>query len=278
MRTQAASAVSVPNPARTAAVLAPHILPAISAPQNEAVAPDRGIRKSKKRRSPSVKKAAQHGGPVPKRKTAERRAVKVKKATSPAATKAMQPPSAANSLPQLVRIEKPTASTREAEAALPEDAQLANPTSPLLVLTQDNHDTIATLAGNEISPDGSDDLQPCLTAQIGAPADFFSTAPLERPGFLEALSLQAANLLRILTQSWSWIQQKLKSHQGRKRLRVCETVSLGEKRFVAVIQVDGKQFLVGGSSSSVSTLAHLEPRLDFPDVFRTQCEQGVDPA
>jgi hypothetical protein len=42
--------------------------------------------------------------------------------------------------------------------------------------------------------------------------------------------------------------------------------------------VDGEQFLVGGSSNSVSTLAHLEPRPEFSDVFRTRCEQGVGQA
>jgi len=86
------------------------------------------------------------------------------------------------------------------------------------------------------------------------------------------------SLSSFLTEKWNWAQQKFKSHQVRKRLRVCETVSLGEKRFVAVIQVDGEQFLVGGSSSSVSTLAHLEPARDFADVFQRHCEQDLSRA
>jgi len=81
-----------------------------------------------------------------------------------------------------------------------------------------------------------------------------------------------------LTQAWSWTQQKLKSSAGKKRLRVCESVSLGEKRFVAVIQVDGEQFLVGGSASSVSTLAHLERPRGFSDVFERHCKQDLSPA
>jgi len=59
---------------------------------------------------------------------------------------------------------------------------------------------------------------------------------------------------------------------------VCESVSLGEKRFVAVIQVDGQQFLVGGSSSSVPTLAHLEPVREFSDVFQQSYEQDLSRA
>jgi hypothetical protein len=81
-----------------------------------------------------------------------------------------------------------------------------------------------------------------------------------------------------LTQAWNWTQQKLKSTREKKRLRVCESVSLGEKRFVAVIQVDGEQFLVGGSASSVSTLAHLERPREFSDVFRRHCTKDLSPA
>lgn len=82
----------------------------------------------------------------------------------------------------------------------------------------------------------------------------------------------------LLTQAWNWTQQKLRSPGGKKRLRVCESVSLGEKRFVAVIQVDGEQFLVGGSASSVSTLAHLERPREFSDVFERHCKQDLGPA
>ncbi|HEX5284304.1 MAG TPA: flagellar biosynthetic protein FliO [Bryocella sp.] len=43
-----------------------------------------------------------------------------------------------------------------------------------------------------------------------------------------------------------------------RRLSVNETVSLGEKRFVSILSVDGEQFLVGGSSSNVVLLAKLD--------------------
>ncbi len=82
-------------------------------------------------------------------------------------------------------------------------------------------------------------------------------------------------LLQVLANGWNWLQQRLKTQQAKKRLRVCETVSLGEKRFIAVVQVDGEQFLVGGSSSSVSTLAHLEQPREFSDVFRRYGQGGM---
>ncbi|MGA8298060.1 MAG: flagellar biosynthetic protein FliO [Terriglobales bacterium] len=57
--------------------------------------------------------------------------------------------------------------------------------------------------------------------------------------------------------------RKIQVRQNKKRLRVCETVALGDKRFVAVIQVDDQQFLLGGSSNSVSLLAQLEKPASF---------------
>ncbi len=69
-------------------------------------------------------------------------------------------------------------------------------------------------------------------------------------------------LVRLAAQA-----RKIQVRQNKKRLRVCETVPLGDKRFVAVIQVDDQQFLLGGSSTSVSLLAQLEKPADFAKVL-----------
>ncbi|MBI1749406.1 MAG: flagellar biosynthetic protein FliO [Acidobacteria bacterium] len=42
-----------------------------------------------------------------------------------------------------------------------------------------------------------------------------------------------------------------------RRLSICELLPLGEKRFVAVVQVDRQQFLIGGAPNSVALLAQL---------------------
>ncbi len=76
-----------------------------------------------------------------------------------------------------------------------------------------------------------------------------------------------------LAHAWLWFCNQMQSRQSKKRLRVCETVSLGEKRFVAVIQVDGEQFLVGGAAGSVATLARLEPAEDFPEMLKRRWTQ-----
>jgi flagellar biogenesis protein FliO len=76
-----------------------------------------------------------------------------------------------------------------------------------------------------------------------------------------------------LVSTWKWLQKQVRFRHPRRRLRVCETVSLGEKRFVAVIEVDGEQFLVGGASNSVATLARLEPSREFSAVLKRRWAQ-----
>lgn len=58
---------------------------------------------------------------------------------------------------------------------------------------------------------------------------------------------------------WVHLQSHaLLTRRASRRLTVSETVSLGEKRFVSILCVDGEQFLVGGSSSNIVLLAKLE--------------------
>ncbi len=75
-----------------------------------------------------------------------------------------------------------------------------------------------------------------------------------------------------LARIWSalqWMVQRVSVKQARKNLKVCENVSLGEKRFVAVIQVDEERFLIGGSSGSVSLLTRLrEAKTSASDLVR----------
>jgi Flagellar biosynthesis protein, FliO len=47
--------------------------------------------------------------------------------------------------------------------------------------------------------------------------------------------------------------------RAEKRLKLCETLSLGERRFVAVVRYREQQFLVGGTGQSIALLAHLPP-------------------
>jgi hypothetical protein len=42
-----------------------------------------------------------------------------------------------------------------------------------------------------------------------------------------------------------------------RRLRVIETVSLGEKRFISIVEVDGERLLIGGGGEGVRLLKSL---------------------
>jgi flagellar biogenesis protein FliO len=65
----------------------------------------------------------------------------------------------------------------------------------------------------------------------------------------------------------------LRSARPEKRMKLCESVSLGDKRFLAIVRVDAKYFLVGGSSSSVAMLAPLS---DSPASFTDTIQRYSD--
>lgn len=59
-----------------------------------------------------------------------------------------------------------------------------------------------------------------------------------------------------LTRACIWLRAKY-TISTTKRLRVSETISLGEKRFVAIVTVEGREFLIGGGTAGMSLLAQL---------------------
>lgn len=79
-----------------------------------------------------------------------------------------------------------------------------------------------------------------------------------------------------LLKTWSalkWITQRVKVQQSHKTLRVCESVSLGEKRFVAIVQVDDERFLIGGSAASVALLSRLQEAKAFAAVLGREADK-----
>ena len=72
----------------------------------------------------------------------------------------------------------------------------------------------------------------------------------------------------LLSRAWGWLQARHVVRSGIKRLRVAETVSLGEKRFVAVVEVDGRHFLLAGGPTNIVLLAQLDAKETFGDVLK----------
>jgi flagellar biogenesis protein FliO len=90
---------------------------------------------------------------------------------------------------------------------------------------------------------------------------------------LPVLSPEASlNTLRsrtgLLSRAWGWLHARNATRSNTRRLRVAETVSLGEKRFVAVVQVDGRHFLLAGGPTNIALLAQLDAKDAFEDVLK----------
>jgi flagellar biogenesis protein FliO len=51
-------------------------------------------------------------------------------------------------------------------------------------------------------------------------------------------------------------------HRRPRRLRICETLSLGEKRLLAVIECENQRFLVAATAQNISLLQTLSASKD----------------
>jgi hypothetical protein len=72
----------------------------------------------------------------------------------------------------------------------------------------------------------------------------------------------------LLSRAVNWIRKRQQGRSNTRRLQVAATVSLGEKRFAAVIQVDGQQFLIGGGATNVALLAQLNGTGSFGTLLK----------
>lgn len=72
-------------------------------------------------------------------------------------------------------------------------------------------------------------------------------------------SSRITELVSHVTRAFRWLKIRSRGWRTRpsRQLRVCETVALGERRFVAVIEFAQQKFLIGGAGHSVAMLAPL---------------------
>jgi flagellar biogenesis protein FliO len=77
-----------------------------------------------------------------------------------------------------------------------------------------------------------------------------------RAGTSPAITLQM--VLEKLQAGWRWVERKRSQQISAKRLRVAETISLGEKRTLSIVMVDGSQYLIGSSAGGVQLLTKLD--------------------
>jgi flagellar biogenesis protein FliO len=77
-----------------------------------------------------------------------------------------------------------------------------------------------------------------------------------RPTTSAVVTLQM--VLEKLQAGWRWVERKRSQQISAKRLRVAETISLGEKRTLSIVMVDGSQYLIGSSAGGVQLLTKLD--------------------
>jgi flagellar biogenesis protein FliO len=66
----------------------------------------------------------------------------------------------------------------------------------------------------------------------------------------------------MLSALWTRLRSAFSCVNVRRRqrqLQLCESISLGEKRLIAVVQVDQQRFLVAATPQTISLLQALDP-------------------
>lgn len=113
------------------------------------------------------------------------------------------------------------------------------------------------------APTFHESLKDCAEAEEKRSKEPWYAATLAR-----IQTMQAAQPVRrrpgMLMKAWNWMQSKY-TLSTTKRLRVSETVQLGDKRFVSLVSVGGREFLIGGGTTGVSLLAQLDGAVGRPE-------------
>jgi flagellar biogenesis protein FliO len=79
----------------------------------------------------------------------------------------------------------------------------------------------------------------------------------------EALRASASPFRKRLIALWERLLRL--SRRTPRRLRLCESLPLGERRFVAVVEFEAARFLVGGTPSSLVLLSRLADAGNRPE-------------
>jgi flagellar biogenesis protein FliO len=82
-------------------------------------------------------------------------------------------------------------------------------------------------------------------------------------------------IFAVVTEHAAGVHKTLTRRRAARRLRVSETLSLGEKRFLAVVQFQQQEFLVGGTGNSIALLARLDAPGVTPDGPTGNQENGL---
>jgi len=68
---------------------------------------------------------------------------------------------------------------------------------------------------------------------------------------------------RFIQRCWKTDAASFGRSRHARHLALLETLSLGERRFVAIVRCDGERFLLGATGSSIALLTRLKSESDF---------------
>jgi len=68
--------------------------------------------------------------------------------------------------------------------------------------------------------------------------------------------------------------QNIQCKRKERAMQLCETLSLGDRRFLALVKVGQQKFLVGAAGGSVSLLTQI-PSQQTPEVCNLQANNGA---
>jgi hypothetical protein len=121
--------------------------------------------------------------------------------------------------------------------------------SPLPVSARTFIDTLEDCAGRQ--------SMQALRIEEVHPSLSDDSAPFLRPKPTALNSIIGESAWRTLQKILSQLRRRC-VQRSMKKLRVSESVSLGEKRFVAILQVENRKYLIGGGAANVALLTQLE--------------------
>ncbi|MGH9396921.1 MAG: flagellar biosynthetic protein FliO [Terriglobia bacterium] len=69
--------------------------------------------------------------------------------------------------------------------------------------------------------------------------------------------------------------QSIRFRRKEKSMRLCETLALGDRRYLAVVRVEGQRFLLGAAGNSISLLTRLPSLVDAGESLPGAAPDGV---
>jgi len=71
---------------------------------------------------------------------------------------------------------------------------------------------------------------------------------------------------------------QVRIHRRERMMRVCESLQLGDRRFLAIVEVDRERLLIAGTAQNITLLQKLDPRTIAAEVPQAAAEPAGFPA